>query len=358
MDKFLAEYRKLNPEHYDEKVAKELYKSLEKEERKMTPDDVTFIQVPGVAKLSKRDPKEPKVKPEKTPEELAEIQRNLEKTEEMKRRGVERTQLHDIINNWELGLKRMVSNDPVPQYPLHPQTRRLVSPYDIVRIIERAMIFNHETEMDDTTESIHLPFLLITLISDASIVQELHASFANTPYIASKSLYSFFITRGIQVNTEDGTSFKEMILPPLREEYIKYIREQFQKKYPKTLELNELTTEIITQKSPLDNIHNSVDLLELIKKNPTVLSKISDDELTFFKLTPSQIIQLRIAAATKDNTRKRNKEISAVLVPAPIIPQEEHFILTDITETKKDGDSLQTKKSHKTALRIFAAISP
>ena len=299
---FLKEFKELNPKMPRselEKRAKDAYQAEKKRQRAVDKDSVVIVRVPSVRldedlkKGEKKDEKkDEEKKPEKTPEEIAKEKAEAEEAEKKK---IREKNVKKLIELWDPQLKRIIEEKPYPQFPLHPETRRLATPSDLYAVMDAIQ----EDEM-----SIEPPALLRILISDNNACINCYKAYQNQPVIASEKMAEYFQKRGIQFHPELQV-WQSPMLPPLRREFISYCKDASQQFTPMTIDLEKEIEEKI-EKGELDDIVSLNALIELIKKNPEILGKVSDHELMFYGLSTGELLELRQIAGEKSK-KKRNK---------------------------------------------------
>ena len=329
---FLKEFKELNPKLSRselEKRAKEAFK----EEKKTAKETITIIRVPSIINKEKeeKEQKEEKPKePEKTPEELAEEKRIKEEKEADEKREKVVTQLMDM---WGQQLNRTIEGKAYPQYPIHPITRRLVTPTDLYHVIDA--IQNNEMPIE-------IPALLAVLVSNQKACMDCYRAFHANPVMASERLRDYIIKKNIQFHPELAV-WQSPMMPPLRREFITFSKGSCKQFMPLTINLEEELDEEKVIKSPLDEIHSLKELLEHIGKDPEILSKVTDHELQFYGIKTDKAMELRKIAGEK-NKKKREKAIKELFKPE----KEEQ-------KGGGNGPDLEDNKKVKRDLALYAA---
>lgn len=298
MKRFIKEYRELNPNH-SMKIAKSAYtesKDLYNQSKVIAdnksnkeiiliPDPAPLVKVPVTATTD--------IIP--LPLEMISEIDNKKQQEELER--IEQENIQIVLNFWGNGLSRVINGEPSPQYPLHPESRRVVTPYDIYRCLDK---INEETPQHT---------LLTIFASNDKIVDDMYRESQVNPLMASKKCVLFFTQKGHSFNREAGM-WNDVILPKLRKEYITHAKDSAARKHQKTLDLKDDTipNEVVKDRTILDSVISLYELLELLKKKPKILHSISDNELEYYHLNPKQIMSIRTICAIND-TRIRNKQL-------------------------------------------------
>lgn len=289
---FLKEFKVLNPKLSRselEKRAKEAYD----DEKKAYKESLTIIKIPSIQKVEKEDKKkvESEPEPEKTPEEIAQEKKEAEeqKAKEQRLKNVQK-----LIEIWSAQLQRSIEGKPFPQFPLHPNSRRLATPTDLYHLVDTI-------QEDDM--GIEPPALLTLLIADQKICTDCYRAFLNNPIDASTKLAKYFQHKNIAYHPE-LSAWQSPMMPPLRREFITHAKGTCKQFMPLTLNLEEDLSEKI-EKSPLDDIHSFHDLIEAINKNPELLQKVTDHELEFYGIIPERAMEIRKIAGEKK--KKRDK---------------------------------------------------
>lgn len=305
MNRFITEYKQLNPEHSVAMAKQAFTESKKLLKIQQVKPDIVMIPDPSPPK------KELKKKEVVVPiPEIIEPPVNLEEQEKLKRRMEEQENIKIVLLFWENGLTRVINGEPLPQYPLHPETRRVVTPYDIYRCL-------------DKIEEPPVHTLLTLLASDSRVLEELYRDSQINPLMASRKCVSFYHSRGHVFNKEI-TTWNDVLLPKLRNEYIVHSKEQAGRKYQKTLDLqtDTITPDTIKQRGVLDSVVSLHELVETLKKNPKLLHSISDTELEYYHLRPNEIMSIRTICAIKD-TRSRSKKLTDLFKPKEDTPKSQ-----------------------------------
>ena len=190
----------------------------------------------------------------------------------------QREWLESILDLWNAQLSRSLDFAPMPEVPS-------VTPSDVFMIIR-------EAQLAGITD---IPPMLALWASDPGTVRSGKSGHELAKWFTSKGL----------VYLPDHAEWAPVILPTLKQDFVKEARDTMLRSYPVTMEVPDESGTPPVSKSPLLSIHTVSGLLEYIDKDPGVLRDTSDEDLAFYGISGPDVMKLRtIFAIPEDEVRR------------------------------------------------------